>query len=61
MRCHLARSLPLSVAGCAFMGTAVGLFDQAGQFTGSRGAVKSTEERNHFFKKPLDLPEPSSE
>ncbi|THV07722.1 hypothetical protein K435DRAFT_833553 [Dendrothele bispora CBS 962.96] len=56
-----ARSLPLSLAGCAFMGTAVGLFDQAGQFTGTRGTTKSAEERSSFFKKPLDIPEASSE
>ncbi|KAF5374813.1 hypothetical protein D9758_000337 [Tetrapyrgos nigripes] len=55
-----ARSLPVSLAGCAFLGTVVGLFDQAGQFTGNRaGSSLSPEERSSFFKKPLELPESS--
>ncbi|KAH7880829.1 hypothetical protein F5879DRAFT_985432 [Lentinula edodes] len=49
-----ARSLPIALGGCAFLGTTVGIFDKAGAFTGTK-SVLSDDQRSKFFKKPLDL------
>lgn len=54
----LARSLPVALGGCAFLGTTVGIFDKAGAFTGTE-SVLSDDQRSKFFKKPLDLKSPS--
>ncbi|KAF5385491.1 hypothetical protein D9757_005333 [Collybiopsis confluens] len=54
-----ARSLPLALGGCAFLGTTIGIFGQAGAFTGT-DKVLSDEQRSKFFKKSLDL-SPSSQ
>ncbi|KAF9076222.1 hypothetical protein BDP27DRAFT_1389646 [Rhodocollybia butyracea] len=54
-----ARSLPVAIGGCAFLGTTVGIFDRVGAFTGTGEKILSDEQRNKFLKRPLDLSPPS--
>ncbi|KAL0581598.1 hypothetical protein V5O48_000414 [Marasmius crinis-equi] len=49
-----ARSLPTAVAGCAFGGATMGLFERSGKFMGDSGWYNE-ENRSKFLKKPLDL------
>lgn len=54
----LARSLPMAIGGCAFLGATIGALDGSGEFTGGE-KIMSDEQRSRFFKKPLDLNTPS--
>ncbi|KAI5121291.1 hypothetical protein M0805_002334 [Coniferiporia weirii] len=49
-----ARSLPVAVASCAFLGAAVGTFDASGQLAGEKRELDSPESweerRRRFFK-----------
>ncbi|KAH8120203.1 hypothetical protein DFH11DRAFT_1722044 [Phellopilus nigrolimitatus] len=55
-------SLPIAVASCAFMGTAVGTFDASGELAGERrqlGTQEAWEERRKRFfkqKKTAEVP-----
>lgn len=51
---YVARSLPVAVASCAFLGAAVGVYDSAGKLAGDkreRDSPETWEERRRkFFK-----------
>ena len=56
-----ARSLPIAVASCAVIGTAVGTFDTAGQsLRGDQEALSYEERRRRFFKQNPPSPPLSS-
>lgn len=49
----VARSLPMAVASCAVLGTAVGIFDYGGKdITGISSKETLEERRRRFFKHP---------
>ncbi|KAI0361518.1 hypothetical protein OH77DRAFT_1469239 [Trametes cingulata] len=55
-----ARSLPLAVASCAVLGTAVGTFDYNGKTLAPTNVESIEERRKRFFKqpRPTTSPEP---
>jgi hypothetical protein len=56
-----ARSLPIAVASCAVIGTAVGTFDTAGQsLRGDQEVLSYEEKRRRFFKQNPSSPPLSS-
>ena len=57
-----AGSIPVAVASCAFLGTAVGVYDHAGKLAGDRASPETWEERRKRFFKPkptVDVPSDS--
>ena len=58
----IAGSIPVAVASCAFLGTAVGVYDHAGKLAGDRASPETWEERRKRFFKPkptVDVPSDS--
>ena len=59
---YIARSLPVAFASCAFLGTAVGVYDRAGKIAGEKRDSQSPEtweeRRKRFFKQkpPTEIP-----
>ncbi|KAE9408153.1 hypothetical protein BT96DRAFT_1013623 [Gymnopus androsaceus JB14] len=47
-----ARSLPMAIGGCAFLGTTLAALDMSGQFTGGE-KIMSDDQRSRFFKKAI--------
>ncbi|KAH9944302.1 uncharacterized protein BXZ73DRAFT_96792 [Epithele typhae] len=54
-----ARSLPVALASCAVLGTAIGTVDYVGQNASSEQALSKEERRKRFFKQPPPSPIPS--
>ncbi|SJL05444.1 uncharacterized protein ARMOST_08811 [Armillaria ostoyae] len=54
-----ARSFPVAIGGCAFMGAVMGTYDYAGKLASTEGGAIDPEKRRKFFKNPdlvVDLP-----
>ena len=51
-RAPLARSLPMALASCAFLGTAVGTYDYGGRNLFGSPEETAEERRKRFFKHP---------
>ncbi|TFY72870.1 hypothetical protein EVG20_g125 [Dentipellis fragilis] len=57
-----SRSLPMAVASCAVIGTAVGAFDYGGQtLQGDSAHLTFEERRKRFFKQPPSVQETSGD
>ncbi|EJF66781.1 hypothetical protein BD309DRAFT_918566 [Dichomitus squalens] len=56
-----ARSLPIALASCAVLGTAIGTLDYTGRNFAPRDVESIEERRKRFFKQPRPTPSPASD